>query len=88
MISAIIHSQGIIALISIVFLLGCRLTINLHPIIDFINPATMSKLAMQVLITGSINVNAIGNVLVGFVWIFITLIITNYWIGHKKFNNE
>ena len=88
MISAIFHSQGIIALISIVFLLGCRIIVGLNPLIDFVNPASMSKHAMEVLITGSVNSSVIGNMLVAFVWIFLTLFVTNYWISHKKFNHE
>ncbi|MGM0878488.1 MAG: ABC transporter permease subunit [Bacillota bacterium] len=88
MISAIFHSQGIIALISIIFLIGCRIIVNLNPIIDFVNPASMSKHAMEVLITGSAISSVIGNVLVAFVWIFLTLFVTNYWIAHKKFNHE
>lgn len=87
MISTIFNSQGIIALISIVFLIGCRIFVNLNPIIDFLNPASMSKNAMEVLITGSVK-NAIGNVLAAFVWILLTLFVTNYWIAHKKFNHE
>lgn len=88
MISAIFQSQGIIALISIIFLIGCRIIVNLNPIIDFFNPASMSKHAMEVLITGSVISSVIGKVLVAFVWIFLTLCVTNYWIAHKKFNHE
>jgi ABC-2 type transport system permease protein len=88
MISTIFHSQGIIALISIIFLIGCRIIVNLNPFIDFFNPASMSKHAMEVLITGSVISSVFGNVLVVFVWIFLTLFVTNYWIAHKKFNHE
>ena len=88
MISTIFHSQGSIALVSIIFLIGCRIIVNLNPIIDFVNPASMSKHAMEVLITGSVISSVIGNVLVAFVWIFLTLFVTNYWIAHKKFNHE
>lgn len=88
MISTIFHSQGIIALISIIFLIGCRIIVNLNPIIDFFNPASMSKHAMEVLTTGSVISSVFGNVLVVFVWIFLTLFVTNYWIAHKKFNHE
>lgn len=34
MISTIFHSQGIIALISIIFLIGCRIIVGLNPIMD------------------------------------------------------
>ncbi|MDF2053146.1 ABC transporter permease [Priestia megaterium] len=88
MISAIFHSQGIIALISIAFLIGCRITVGLSPIMDQLNPASMSKHAMETLITGLVNSNALGNLLLTFVWILLTLFITNYWIANKKFNHE
>lgn len=88
MISAIFHSQGIIALISIVFLIGCRIIVGLSPIMDQVNPASMSKHAMETLVTGLVNSNAIGNVLLTIVWILLTLFVTNYWIANKKFNHE
>ncbi|MCM3738392.1 ABC transporter permease [Bacillus cytotoxicus] len=88
MISTIFHSQGIIALISIIFLIGCRIIVGLNPIMDQVNPASMSKHAMETLITGLVNSNAIGNVLLTFVWILFTLFVTNYWIVNKKFNHE
>lgn len=52
MISAIFQSQGMIALISIVFLLACRVIVGLNPIMDQLNPASMSKYAMEMLVTG------------------------------------
>lgn len=88
MISAIFKSQGVIALISIVFLLGCRLVVGLSPIIDQVNPASMSKHAMETLSAGSVNSNIIGNGLFSLVWIMLTLFITHYWIANKKFNDE
>ncbi|MFD3449439.1 hypothetical protein ACFDTO_33210 [Microbacteriaceae bacterium 4G12] len=88
MISTIFHSQGIIALISIVFLIGCRIIVGLNPIIDQVNPAGMSKHAMETLITGSVHSNAIGNILLTLVWILLTFFVMNYWIANKKFNHE
>ena len=88
MISTIFHSQGIIALISIVFLLICRIIVGLNPIVDMVNPASMSKHAMETLISGFLNSNAIGNILLTLVWILITLFITHYWIANKKFYQE
>ncbi|PDY91200.1 ABC transporter permease [Bacillus toyonensis] len=88
MISAIFHSQGIIALISIVFLLACRIIVGLNPIIDQLNPASMSKHAMETLVTGLVNSNVIDSVLLTIVWILLTLFVTNYWIVNKKFNHE
>lgn len=57
MISAIFHSQGIIALISIAFLLACRIIVGLIPIVDQVNPASMSKHAMETLVTGGSECN-------------------------------
>jgi ABC-2 type transport system permease protein len=86
MISTIFTSQGVIALISIAFLLCCRIIVNLNPILDLFNPASMSKHAMEVLITGSVSSNVISNGLVVFVWISLIFFITNYWIAHKRFD--
>ncbi|MGE7763026.1 ABC transporter permease [Peribacillus sp. NPDC097895] len=88
MISTIFNSQGVIALISIIFLIGCRIIVGLSPVIDFINSASMSKHAMTVLITGTISSNAIANLLVTLFWIVLMLFVTNYWIANKKFNHE
>ncbi|MEI2317140.1 ABC transporter permease subunit [Bacillus paramobilis] len=88
MISTIFHSQGIIALISIVFLLACRIIVGLSPIIDQVNPASMSKHAMETLVTGGVNATAMVNVLLTIIWILLTLFVTNYWIANKKFNYE
>lgn len=88
MISAIFHSQGIIALISIVFLLACGVITGLNPIMDQLNPASMSKYAMETLVTGVVNSNAIINGLLTIVWILLTLFVTYYWIANKKFNDE
>lgn len=88
MISTIFNGQGIIALISIVFLLGCRIIVGLIPLIDFMNPASMSKNAMEVLIIGTVNPNVIWNVVAALIWIALTIIVTSIWISNKKFNNE
>ncbi|KAB2460336.1 ABC transporter permease subunit [Bacillus sp. CH126_4D] len=88
MISAIFHSQGIIALISIVFLLACRVIVGLSSIIDQVNPASMSKHAMEMLVTGGVDTPAIVNVLLTIMWILLTLFVTNYWIANKKFTYE
>lgn len=88
MISTIFNSQGIIALISIVFLLGCRIVLGLSALTDFMNPASMSKQAMEVLITGAVNPNVIWNVLVVLIWIVLAIVVTVFWISSKRFNNQ
>ncbi|MEK3996647.1 ABC transporter permease subunit [Psychrobacillus sp. FSL K6-2365] len=88
MISTLINSPGLIALISIAFLIGCRLIVGLSSMIDIINPASMSNHAMEVLITGSVNSNAMVNLVVSLLCAAIAIFITNYWISNKKFSNE
>ncbi|KRF61929.1 hypothetical protein ASG99_05875 [Bacillus sp. Soil768D1] len=88
MISTIFNSQGIIALISIVFLLGCRIVVGLSPVIDNVNPASMSKHAMEVLILGTVNTDIIWSVISTIVLSALTILVTNIWISKKKFNNE
>ncbi|MDN4493764.1 ABC transporter permease [Ureibacillus aquaedulcis] len=88
MVSAVFRSQGMIALISIIFLLGCRIIISLIPNIDFINPASLSKYAMEVLISGTINTKVISIVFIEFIWIFILFSITNYWLTYRKGDHE
>ncbi|MFB7642527.1 ABC transporter permease [Peribacillus butanolivorans] len=88
MISTIFNSQGIIALISIVFLLGCRIVVGLSPVIDNVNPASMSKHAMEVLILGTVNTDVIWSIISTIVLSALTILVTNIWISKKKFNNE
>jgi ABC-2 type transport system permease protein len=88
MISTIFNSQGIIALISIVFLLCCRIIVGLSPVIDNVNPASMSKYAMEVLIVGTVNTDVIWSVLATLILTSITIIVTNIWIAKKKFNTD
>ncbi|WP_427137588.1 ABC transporter permease [Psychrobacillus psychrodurans] len=88
MISTLINSPGLIALISIAFLIGCRLIVGLSSMIDIINPASMSNHAMEVLITGSVNSNAMVNLVVSLLCAAIATYITSYWISNKKFSNE
>ncbi len=88
MISTIFHSQDMIALISIVFLLACRVIVGLNPIMDLLNPASMSKYAMETLVTGGVHSNAIITGVLTIVWILLTLFVTYYWIANKKFHYE
>ncbi len=88
MISTIFNSQGIIALISIVFLLGCRIIVGLSPVIDNVNPASMSKHAMEALILGTVNSQAIWGALAALELTAVAILVTSIWISKKKFNNE
>ncbi|MDX8363621.1 hypothetical protein [Cytobacillus sp. IB215665] len=88
MISTIFNSQGIIAILSIAFLLGCRMILGLNPSMDFVNPAIMSKNGMEVLTTGSISSSAAGNLFVTLIWVALILFVINYWISNKKYINR
>ncbi|MEK3980169.1 ABC transporter permease subunit [Psychrobacillus sp. FSL K6-2836] len=88
MISTLINSPGLIALISIACLIACRVIVGLSSVIDLVNPASMSMYAMEVLITGSVNSNAIGNLALTFLCVILAVFVTNYWISNKKFSNE
>ncbi|WP_071459562.1 ABC transporter permease subunit [Bacillus massilinigeriensis] len=86
MISTIFNSQGIIALISIVFLLLNRMLVGVHPVLDMLNPAGMSNHAMELLSTGSAVNSLYGNLLITMLWVLVTLGISYYWITQKKFH--
>lgn len=88
MISTIFNGQGVIALIGIVFLLICRMTVGLHPTIDILNPAGMSQHAMTLLFTGAINPDLMGNTVLTSIWILLTLFVAHYWINQKKFHQD
>ncbi|WP_445492660.1 hypothetical protein [Niallia sp. 03133] len=88
MCSAIINSQAIIAIISIIFLLGCRIFVGLFTIFDVVNPASMSKHAMVTLITGEVRLDAWVNLFLTFLLVLLTLYISIYWISNKKYNHE
>lgn len=85
LISTIFKSQGVIALISIGTLLGCRLVIGLSPIVDLVNPAVMSKYAIEYLSNGESYSNVWSGSFFTFAWLFVILIMIHYWINHKKF---
>ncbi|KWW21256.1 hypothetical protein AS888_16815 [Peribacillus simplex] len=86
LISMICNGQGMIALISLVFLIGCRIIVNLNPVLDIINPASMSNHAMTLLITGTISSHAVISLLVALFWMVLMFYVMNYWISDKKYN--
>ncbi|WP_066392810.1 ABC transporter permease [Neobacillus mesonae] len=88
MISTIFNSQGIIALISIVFLLVCRVIVGLSPVIDRINPASMSKYGMDILVLGTVNPDVIWGLISTILLSALTLMAANKWISKKKYSNE
>lgn len=85
MISTIFNTQGVIALISIVFLLGCRMIVGLNPVLDNINPASMSKHAMELLTFGSVNINVVWAIMITLILSALTINISNTWISKKKY---
>lgn len=84
MLSTLFNSQSMIALTAIVLLIGSRIMAGISPIVDLINPASMSKLAMELLIAGSMPSREMEHTLVTLVWITLILFVTNYWISGKK----
>lgn len=88
MISTIFNSQGVIAIISIICLLGCRLVVGLSPFIDYVNPASMSKHAMDLLVLGTIHSNVIWSILASLIMSALVINISNIWISNKKFSIE
>jgi len=88
MISTIFNGQGIIAMLSIVFLLIIRLICGLHSINGLLNPAGMSQHATELLITGSVDSSLYGNIFITLIWILLTLKISHYWISQKKYHTN
>lgn len=88
MISTIFNSQGVIALISIVFILGCRIIAGLNPVLDNINPASMSNYAMELLVLGTLNTSVIWSVFITLILSTLAFYISNIWIARKKYNVE
>lgn len=85
MISTIFNSQGVIALLSIAFLLGCRVIVGLNPFLDTINPASMSTYGMELLVGGVLNSNVFWSVLITLILSALAINISNTWISRKKY---
>lgn len=68
MFSTIFNTPGVTALISILTLLAMRMIVGLHPLIDILNPASMSKYAMELLISGNVYTKVVGTLLASFIW--------------------
>src|SRR5699024_3135040 len=85
MISTIFDSQGVIALISIAFLLGCRVIVGLNPFLDTINPASMSIYGAALLVAGALNSNVLWSILITLILSALAINISNTWISTKKY---
>lgn len=88
MISTIFNSQAVIALISIVVVLGCRLLVGLNPILDNLNPASMSAYATEMLVTGTFQTSTIWCIFITLLLSALTIYLSQIWISNKKFNIE
>lgn len=86
MLSALFHTQSMIALVAIVLLIGARIVAGISPVIDLINPASMSKLAMDMLINGSVPPGTLAHSLVTLFWMILIFLVTHHWIFSKKVN--
>lgn len=87
MISTLFNGQGIIALLSIVFLLLCRVIVGLSPAIDLINPASMSKHAMEVLTMSTISSTLGWNLLITMLLSVLVILVSHKWISKKKYHH-
>ncbi|WP_431027232.1 ABC transporter permease [Lysinibacillus sp. LZ02] len=85
MLSAMFNSQAFIALVSIVVLLLCRLTAGLHPLLDIINPGSMSVRAISMLMVGSMGEAWLLNMAVTLLIIIGMVQMMHYWIVNKKY---
>src|SRR5699024_8024617 len=86
MMSTIFKSQGFIALMAIVILLGSRLFTNLDLALNIFNPASMSDAAAKVLITGTIDLKMGLNLVMSLILVALIGCFTYYWISHKKYD--
>ncbi|MDY7220799.1 ABC transporter permease subunit [Halalkalibacterium halodurans] len=84
MVSTMFNSQGVIACISIVVLLGCRMIVGLNPNLDHLNPASMSKHAMEVLVSGTFNSSVIGSIVATLLLSALAIYISNMWISRRN----
>ncbi len=87
MISTLFNGQGIIALLSIGFLLLCRVIVGLSPAIDLINPAAMSKHAMEVLTMSTISSTLVWNLLLTMLLSILVILVSHKWISKKKYHH-
>ncbi|KQL35450.1 ABC transporter permease [Psychrobacillus sp. FJAT-21963] len=85
MLSTFFNSPAFIALLSIVFLLICRFCAGLHPLIDTLNPASMSLRATSILTTGDLGTGWEINIVATLLIIFVMTVMMHFWIGKKKF---
>lgn len=86
MISTIFYSQGVVALISIVCLMGLRVIVGLSPVIDHMNPASMSGYAMDILIAGTVDPEFVWSLIITLLLTTLTISIAGGWLSEKRFN--
>lgn len=84
MISTIFNSQGVIALISIVFLLISRMIVGFYPSLDYLNPASMGQHAIEMLVSGNFHSEIIWSMLTTILFSALAISISIIWISHKK----
>src|SRR5699024_3645882 len=88
MVSTIFNHQGLIALISILILLGCRIIVGVIPFLDYVNPASMSNYAIEWLVLGTVDGSVIWTVFITILFSALTIFIANKWIADKKYTME
>lgn len=87
MISTIFNSQGVIALISIAVLLLIRVLVGVSPFLDFLNPASTSGYAVQILMTETVHYSMFWQALPTVMLSILALYIANFWISKKKYHS-
>lgn len=85
MISAMFQSQSVVALISIVCLLGLRVIVGLSTVIDHINPASMSEYAIDLLVTGTLDPEVFWSMAATLLCTYLSLYVTITGISNKRF---
>lgn len=86
MVSTFFNSQGVIALISIAVLLGIRMIVGLNPLLDRLNPASMSEYAKEALVFSDIDMSVVWSVLITLLLSAIVMNFAKMWIANKKYN--
>lgn len=84
MISTLLMNQAAIAFISIFVLLVMRIIVGFHPILDNLNPASMSAYAMEILSSGTIDWNVSWSMLATLLLSALAINIAQIWISNKR----
>ncbi|WNS78239.1 ABC transporter permease subunit [Domibacillus sp. DTU_2020_1001157_1_SI_ALB_TIR_016] len=85
MVSTLFNGQAVIALISIACLLAFRILAGLHPMLGWLNPASASLQAIELLSSHLNKAEMFKGIAATVVWIIITVAFSYKWIVKKRF---